>query len=215
MSLVVVVVFQSVHTYFAFRPLDQSSKRIYKIFKSYDRRQAKIDRLEQIKTRLFDDSSLVPLSALHVMIEQQAPNATSFFVCVQQQFPMTFCFGMLVGTAGGSIYLSTLDPTVIKRRLNIAFALTLSILVSMMGAWQLYQRIMSRKNLMCKVLNPFCFILMMASAVLSAFGSSQETSLHMVWLFLGNIGLAFGSMLGFLNTERHLKEVLGTECFNP
>lgn len=81
--LVATVVLQSVHTFFAFKPLHESSKRIYKIFKAFDRRQAKMDRLEQMKTRLFDDSSLVPLSALTTMLEQQSPNIASFHVCLQ------------------------------------------------------------------------------------------------------------------------------------
>lgn len=84
-----------------------------------------------------------------------------------------------------------------------------------MGAWLLYERVVCRDDLVGRLTNPFCYILLMASAVLNALGSSQDSTSNTLCLFLGNSGLSFAAMLGLLNTERHLKQVLGTEWKKP
>lgn len=124
---------------------------------------------------------------------------------------MLFSFGLLLGTAGGGIFLTTLNDADIKKKLGLAFGLQSAIFSSMLVAWLFYHRFVCTKPLLMACTNLLSYVLLVLFSFILIAGSDDSRKGQITSMFVGNIGIGFSSMLGYLNCERQVRLVLGTE----
>ena len=147
-SLAITSVLQLVHTLTLFEPISDSERQNYAILKRNNQKHLVMLKLEEIMQNGFSKHSLVPYESLEMMIQFKKPHLKSFIKNVCLQVPFDICFGILIGTSGGQLYLAfdyltapDSETFILAKRVNLAIGLVCFEFTSVFIAWLFYYKV--------------------------------------------------------------------------
>lgn len=205
-----------------FNPLTKEEREAYQQLKTFDTTCQRMNKLEEIMDEYYSKSAFCDARSLRKLITDDPPNFQSYSLCLFLKLPFDMVLGMLVGTAGGAIFLSfdylsypldtAKDPYLLSGRANLAIGFLQILSLAFFLSWLLFYHVLVRLEVTRSVIRRCCYFMLIGFQVLSVFGSGDQNH-HISALLIGLVGSAFFSHVGYLTVYKDMQHVLGSEVF--